>query len=43
LQAGGKTDMQFRFIQYDVGLPEDVFTERSLRAPPREWLQRPAE
>jgi outer membrane lipoprotein-sorting protein len=43
LQAGGKTDMQFRFIQYDIGLPEDVFTERSLRAPPREWLQRPAE
>lgn len=42
LETGGRTDMQFRFIQYDVGLPESVFTERSLRAPPREWLQRPA-
>ncbi|MDJ0940559.1 MAG: outer membrane lipoprotein-sorting protein [Woeseiaceae bacterium] len=41
LQTGGKTDMQFRFIKYDVGLPEDVFTERSLRSPPREWLARP--
>ena len=43
LLTGGKTDMQFRYIQYDVGLPEQVFTERSLRTPPRDWLQRPAE
>ena len=37
----GRTDMQFRFIKYDVGIPEDVFTERSLRSPPRQWLARP--
>lgn len=42
LDANGHTDMQFRFIAYDVGLPADVFTERSLRVPPREWLARPA-
>jgi len=42
LQSGGKTEMQFRFIAYDVGIPPEVFTERSLRSPPREWLQRPA-
>lgn len=41
LLTGGRTDMQFRFIQYDVGLPEQVFTERSLRNPPRDWLRRP--
>jgi hypothetical protein len=41
LQSGGKTDMQFRYIKYDVGLPDSVFTERSLRNPPREWLERP--
>jgi len=41
LLLGGKTDMQFRYIKYDVGLPESVFTERSLRNPPREWLERP--
>ena len=41
LLTGGRTDMQFRFIKYDVGLPESVFTERSLRNPPRQWLQRP--
>ena len=41
LLTGGKTDMQFRYIKYDIGLPEDVFTERSLRNPPRDWLERP--
>jgi len=42
LLGGGTTDMQFRYIKYDGGLPEQVFTERSLRNPPREWLKRPA-
>jgi hypothetical protein len=40
LAGGGQTDMQFRYIKYDLGLPDDVFSERSLRTPPREWLQR---
>ena len=40
LLTGGKTDMQFRFIEYDLGLPDEVFTERSLRNPPRDWLDR---
>jgi len=43
LAGGGRTDMQFRHIRYDVGLPETVFTERSLRNPPREHLERPAQ
>lgn len=41
LESGGHTDMQFRFIAYDLGMPADVFTERSLRNPPKQWLQRP--
>lgn len=41
LAGGGQTDMQFRYIDYDLGLDESVFTERSLRNPPRQWLQRP--
>ena len=41
LDMNGHTDMQFRFIDYDIGIPADVFTERSLRRPPREWLARP--
>lgn len=43
LLTGGRTDMQFRFIRYDVGIPADVFTERSLRNPPRDWLERPTD
>lgn len=43
LLTGGRTDMQFRYIRYDVGLPDSVFTERSLRTPPRNWLERPAD
>ena len=43
LLANAKTDMQFRYIKYDNGVPEDVFTERSLRNPPREWLKRPTD
>jgi hypothetical protein len=41
LETGGYTDMQFGFIAYDLGMPADVFTERSLRNPPKQWLQRP--
>jgi len=42
LLTGGRTDMQFRYIKYDVEIPDSVFTERSLRNPPRDWLKRPA-
>ena len=43
LESGGYTDMQFGFIAYDLGIPADVFAERSLRTPPKQWLQRAAE
>jgi hypothetical protein len=43
LAGGGQTDMQFRYIDYDLGLEDSVFTERSLRNPPRRWLDRPAD
>lgn len=43
LLTGGQTDMQFRYIRYDIGLLEEVFSERSLRTPPRDWLQRPSD
>ena len=41
LLTGGVTDMQFRYIKHDIGVPESVFTERSLRNPPDDWLKRP--
>lgn len=40
LDEGGHTIVEFRFANYDLGIPENVFTERSLRTPPRQWLQR---
>jgi hypothetical protein len=39
LAGGGSTEMRFRNIVYDIGVPENVFSERSLRAPPRQWLE----
>jgi len=37
---GGGTLMEFRYIEYDVGLPGDIFSERYLRNPPIDWLRR---
>ena len=38
LRSGGYTLSEMRNITYDLGLPEDVFTERTLRNPPRRWF-----
>ena len=42
LEGGGQTQMQFRHIAYDLEIPADVFSERSLRRAPRQWLRRPS-
>ena len=36
LNTGGKTVNTFSNIKYDIGLKENIFTERFLRRPPRE-------
>jgi outer membrane lipoprotein-sorting protein len=36
---GGKTVLEYTDVQYDIGLPEDLFTERRLRNPPMEYLK----
>ncbi len=41
LETGGYTISQMRFIKYDTGTPESVFSERSLRTPPQQWISRP--
>ncbi len=38
-RSGGTTTLRFTNIDYDLDLPEDVFTERSLRTPPRRHLR----
>ncbi|QDP01541.1 outer membrane lipoprotein-sorting protein [Thalassotalea sp. PS06] len=35
---GSYTEMQFRNVSYDLGLPDSVFSERSLRTPLAKWL-----
>lgn len=36
---GGFSTLRYRDVDYDVGLPEDIFTERYLRQPPRQYLR----
>ena len=33
------TEMQFRNIKYNLGLPDNIFSERSMRTPPKAWLE----
>ena len=40
LESGGKTEIKLRWAEYDQGLPEAIFSEKSLRNPPARWLTR---
>jgi len=39
MRTGGSTTMEYLSVEYDVGLGDDLFTERYLRAPPTEYLK----
>jgi len=39
LKSGGNTVSTFADVKYDIGLPDDVFSERYLRRAPRKHLQ----
>lgn len=38
LSNNSYTEMQFRNVKYNLGLPESIFSERSMRTPPKAWL-----
>jgi outer membrane lipoprotein-sorting protein len=38
-KIGGHTTMTYNSVEYNIGLPEDIFTERYLRTPPRKHLR----
>jgi outer membrane lipoprotein-sorting protein len=38
LRSGGSTVSEFSKVEYDLGIPESVFTERTLRSPSRQWF-----
>jgi outer membrane lipoprotein-sorting protein len=37
--SGSVTELEFKNIKYDIGLEDEIFTERYLRRPPVEWLE----
>jgi outer membrane lipoprotein-sorting protein len=39
LQTGHRTQTRFDDIKYDVGLKQNLFSERYLRNPPRKWIR----
>jgi outer membrane lipoprotein-sorting protein len=39
LESGGSTEMTFSNIQYNIGLRDEIFTERYLRRPPRDAMR----
>lgn len=39
LRLGGDTLLEYDAVAYDLGVPEDVFSERYLRSPPSEHLR----
>lgn len=38
-RTGGHTDLMYKDVKYNAGLPDDVFTERYLRRAPKEHLR----
>lgn len=39
LKSGGKTIMGYENVKYNMDLPDDIFSERYLRNPPRKYLR----
>jgi len=39
LETGSTTTITFSNIKYNIGIPDDIFTERYLRRAPRQWLK----
>ena len=39
LKTGGRTEMEFSQVRYNMNLSENIFTERYLRRPPREAIR----
>jgi hypothetical protein len=39
VKSGHRTDVRFTTIAYDVGLEDDVFTERALQNAPQKWIR----
>lgn len=40
LKSGIKTNLSYENVSYDIGLEDNIFTERYLKAPPIKWLNK---
>ena len=40
LRSGSVTNLIYSNVDYDIGLPDDIFTERYLRQPPMNYIKR---
>ncbi|MCP4405387.1 MAG: outer membrane lipoprotein-sorting protein [bacterium] len=40
LETGGETVNIFSKVTYDIGIPDNIFTERYLRRAPKKWLKK---
>lgn len=39
LDKGSQTLLEYKSVEYNIGLPEDIFTSRYMRKPPRKYLE----
>ncbi|OGQ46356.1 MAG: hypothetical protein A3H42_02800 [Deltaproteobacteria bacterium RIFCSPLOWO2_02_FULL_46_8] len=39
LKSGHRTEVRFQTVEYNIGIDDDLFSERSLRRPPQKWIQ----
>jgi hypothetical protein len=39
VESGGYTLSDVSNVEYDMGIPDDIFVEGSLRNPPQKWLR----
>ena len=39
IKTGHRTDVTFQEIEYNLGIGDDIFSERYLRRPPQEWIR----
>ncbi len=39
VKTGHKTEVTFQSVEYNVGIGDDIFSERYLRRPPAEWIR----
>ena len=39
VKTGHRTEVAFQEVEYNLGLKDDIFSERYLRRPPSEWIR----